>query len=230
MVSLWRKIGLFTILVLFLMSSGLYAQQLRQGAAVSPSSSDVKVWTGIVMSNAVTKRLSIGIKTSYFTRLPFYSPRFSDVGLQYNFYKRMKVGGFYRFTKYFETNQRRVYLQVTDKIPLVALGHGLMIQPRLRWQQKVDRETGILQQHIRPRIRIKSKFENIPIQPFISAEAFFCYAPDAWDKYRMTAGFDYSFNDNYTLRFFFRHQKELLAAAHETDKHNTFNLSYRFKF
>ena len=227
MALLWRKIQIIIFLTVFLTFQVLGQLKIEE---ISAPMSDVKIWTGLFMSKSVTKNLDLTVKTSYYTRCNLYTPRFSDVGLKYNFYKNMKIGGFYRFSKYFKTDERRMYLEITDKLPILASGKGIIIQPRLRWQQKTNPEDNSKKHHIRPRIVVKSKLIDIPIQPFISAEAFFCSSNLIIDKYRITSGFDYSINKNYSLRLFFRHQKELLTAKDETMKHNTFNLSYRFKF
>ena len=227
MTLFWKKIQLLLIVTVFWTFQVLGQLKLEE---VSASQSDVKIWTGIFMSQSISNNLDFTVKMSYHTRSNLYSPRFTDVGLKYNFYKKMKIGAFYRFSKYFNTDDRRMYLEITDKLPILTSGKGIIIHPRLRWQQKRDPENYSKEQHIRTRIIIKSKLLDIPIQPFISAEAFFCYESTIIDKYRITSGFDYSLNENYTLRFFFRHQKELLATKDNTNKHNTFNLSYRFKF
>ena len=227
MTLLWRKIQLTLLLTILLTFQILGQLKMEE---VSAPQSDVKIWTGVFMNQSIAENLDATIKMSYYTRSNLYSPRFSDVGLRYNFHKKMSVGAFYRFSKYFKTDERRMYLELTDKLPILASGKGIIIQPRLRWQQKINPINNLKEQHIRPRIVIKSKMLDIPIQPFIAAEAFFCYEPVIVDKYRITSGFDYALNENYTLRFFFRHQKERLIAKNEIDKHNTFNLSYRFKF
>jgi len=224
----WQTIQLITLLTIFLTSPAL--GQLKLGEISKPPS-DVKVWTGIFLNQSITENLDFTLKTSYYTRCNVYRPRFSDVGLRYNFYKNMKLGAFYRFSNYFKMNEHRMYVEISDKFPVFTLGknQGITIQSRLRWQQKINSETLEKKEHIRTRMTIKTQLLDTPIQPFISGELFFCYDPILLDKYRITPGFDYTFSENCTLRFFYRQQKERFVEAGKINKHNTFNLSYRFK-
>lgn len=188
---------------------------------------DVKVWIGIFVKKKITKNLSLCTKISYHTNSLLYRARFSDFGLRYNLKNNFKIGGFYRFVRFFEVEQQRLYFELSHKKG--TLGNRLILKSRLRWERKYNTTNEYIEKHIRPRIQIEYNDPVWCFQPYISSETFLCYSPAFLvNRYRAEVGVNYGITHSSDLRLFIRHQTETNIEEYESASQTTFNLGYRF--
>ncbi len=219
----WHKISIlpiFLVLPLFLCAQ----------AMEDLPNENVKVWTGIFVNKKITKDLSLCAKISYHTNSLLYSARFSDLGLKYNLKYNFKIAGFYRFVRFFEIEQQRLYFELSHKKSV--LNNRLIFKSRVRWERKYNTTDDYLEMHIRPKILIEyvnPVLGSLGFRPYCSSETFFCYRPDfVINRYRADIGVNYGITNASDLRLFIRHQKERHVEKNEIARQTTFNLGYRF--
>lgn len=204
------------LLLLFLMGNSLFAQV-----------NDAGLWLSVNLEKKITPAFSACFteEVRLNENITEVGTIFSDLGLTYKLWKRLKIGAFYRFSlkrrlddTYNQFHSWYCEASYREKIKPISL------ILRLRYQSKYsDPETseksGIANSHIRTKLTLKYDTDK-KIEPYVYAELFFglnSTSNSSFDQIRGCAGFEYTFNRMHKIDLHYLIRKECQANNPETD-------------
>ncbi|NJN78381.1 MAG: DUF2490 domain-containing protein [Saprospiraceae bacterium] len=193
------------------------------------------LWSDVHITKEINESFSAKVKLSYFNTVLTFSPRFIDVGFNYQPTNKLQFGLYYRFRGNFETSCRRVYFETTyKKIEIKPL--GIEISPRFRVQHRLFSEAKTEDFHyfqMRPRIMVKktlSAFPNTTL--FTVIETFHTTTPEqtvAFSRFRFDLGVHYDVpNSKHQIKVACRHQVNMEAGQKEMLGMLSVGYSFRF--
>ncbi|OFZ65163.1 MAG: hypothetical protein A3D92_19310 [Bacteroidetes bacterium RIFCSPHIGHO2_02_FULL_44_7] len=189
--------------------------------------SDYETWAGVsVQKSFLKKKLELGFTQEFrfddnSTHLDQY---FSELTLDYEFYKGFKIGGGYRFIRNNKNsgykNEQRLFadLSYKHKIDRWTLNYRLRFQNHDELGVSRDAGDDITQKY---RLRVKAGYniKNWKVDPYVSVEGFFARENrgvnyiesiterviySGFEKLRYTIGLDYSVKKWFEISAYYR--------------------------
>ena len=195
--------------------------------AVNAQEKDFQTWTSAEIDKKLSKKFKLQLSQEL--RLKNNSTQlgstFTDAGFKYKVLKNLDAGLYYRFIVTQDAVAHRPYLDVS-----YDLEQGRWtIEPRLRFQHQVQRDQPA-EDYIRPKLSINYRVVK-HWGPYVSGEFFyhtFYNKGNEIDQYRLSAGVDYSFTKEHSLKVYYLFSQEL-NVTNALQRHVA-GLSYKYDF
>lgn len=193
------------------------------------------LWSDVHITKEIHHDFSAKVKLSYFNNIPSFSPRFIDVGFNYEPFNKLTVGTYYRFEGVFQTTSQRIYLEAAYKnIKIKPL--GITLTPRVRVQHRlkaIDEMTDFRSYQIRHRIMIKKTLRHCPNTTLYTAiESFHSTTQDnkvTYDRLRSDIGCRYDIpHTKHQIRISYRNQIDIENGQKQVS--SMINIGYDFRF
>lgn len=196
-------------------------------APVYAQEKDFQTWTSAEIDKKISKKFKLQLSQEL--RLKNNSTQlgstFTDAGVKYKVLKKLDAGIYYRFIITKDAVAHRPYLDVS-----YDLEQGRWtIEPRLRFQHQVQRDQPA-EDYIRPKLSINYLVVK-HWEPYVSGEFFyhaFYNEGNEFDQYRLSAGIDYSFTKEHSIKVFYLFSQEL--NVNNALQRHVAGLSYKYDF
>lgn len=195
---------------------------------------DLALWSSIGVNYSPTEKIKLGVEQHLRVKedISVTDEYFTQVNLQYEFFKDFTIGGGARFIREndnvgkkqgFEKHFRfNVDLSYSHDISRFEVGY------RIRYQNKKElnlpaNNNELAKENIRFKLGIKYKIKKWPLDPKISAEIFsrkregtLIVSEAKLSKYRLTFGTDYSLKKFGKIGAYYRYQENINANKTNT--------------
>ncbi|MFH2096653.1 MAG: DUF2490 domain-containing protein [Bacteroidota bacterium] len=187
---------------------------------ISAQEQDFECWTGFSLKKKMSNRFRL-LNTNELrlnensTKLESF---YFDFGGEYRFNEILEAGLFYRIVQKFyyddySVTQHRFYFDISFTQNLKRLRLQLRNRVQTRYSAYLTTTDGVIpQNHNRTRLSAKYNLAKSPVSPEISLEFYYNFSRmeiHAFDKYRLTIGFDYKLTKKSDMTFFVRREQEL---------------------
>lgn len=201
---------------------------------------DFEIWNNFSVSNEISKKWDIGLSEELrfienagkldilITELTLdykINKRFK-IGVEYRFYRNTKNDGSYEFQK-----RSRAKLSYNKKIDRFRLTYRLSFQNKNENVWLNETTTDVPTYNLRNKISVDYNVKKIKLKPYLSTELFRLYKQDItpeFNKYRITAGANFSIFKNTRFELFYRLDRELNTGYPKST--NIIGTSLKYKF
>jgi hypothetical protein len=199
---------------------------LLAGKTVLAQVNDAQLWSSVNLEKKLTPALSILFteEVRIIENMTEVETIFSELGVSYMFWKRLKLEGAYRFTlkrrlddTYEKRNSWYVEGSYHEKIKPFRLVFRVRYQSRYA-EAFTSEKSGTPKNHLRTKLMVKYDLSK-KTEPYVYAETFFktgVPAAESFDELRLCAGVKYAFNRMHKVDLHYLFCKEYNAANPET--------------
>lgn len=194
---------------------------MLSACALFAQQDDAGLWTSVGLKHQITRRLSVSLAEQFrfHQNMSELDQFFTDVGLDYDLLKSLKVSVNYRIISknrltYYSTRHRS-YIDLAYKVKLKPFTIGLRqrIQNEVRDINSSDYGK-VPEWYSRTKLSVKLDL-NKKYTPYVSTEYFYIIdnfkeQDHVFDKDRYEIGVDYDFNRRSSLNLFYLIQKDIL--------------------
>lgn len=199
---------------------------------------DFGIWYGVSSELKMTDKLEIDLSANVrtFEKATKIEEAFLEGGLAYNFSKYLSIAGFYRLTENIEDNnsyyfRHKVFLDFKGNLPAGSFS----FTGRIRFQSGIktyieDEEDKYPDYTARIKLKAVYKTPSFPVNPYIYVESFcpvFSDKTRTIEKYRLSAGMEYSVSKRHSLGAEYIFQRDYLPNISDI---SIISINYNFKF
>lgn len=205
----------------------LFLPALFAWSGLSAQVSDAQMWFTADIEKKITPALSAALteEVRLTENISEVGVLFSDLGLNYKFLKRFRVGAFGRFTlkRRLDDTYRPFYswyAEFTAREKFKPVGLALRLRYQSRYSEYGTSErAAIPTNHLRTKLTVKIDLDS-KFEPYAYAETYFltCVpASRSFDQLRLCAGVNYSFNRRHSVDLHYLFAREFNVSNPETD-------------
>lgn len=205
----------------------LFLPALLTWSGLAAQVNDAQMWLTAEVEKKITPALSAAFteEVRLTENMSEVGAVYSDLGVNYKFLKRFKVGAFGRFTL-----KRRLddtyqpfwswYAELTAREKFKPVGLALRLRYQSRYAEYGTSErAAIASNHIRAKLTVKFDLD-LKLEPYVYAETYFrtCVpAYQSFDQLRLCAGVNYAFSRRHAVDLHYLVAREFNAVNPETD-------------